>query len=134
MMIPFIYNEQPGDKIFGFLGRIYKLLFLEVPLTGQNVIQSLVVVIAKEGTETTQTKREGQKERKKQSLTLLSSKCACMYLCVYSQHVGDHTKAPHVCVEGHKVVVDDFRSEEFWRAEIHPQLLPWLISMWKYSR
>lgn len=56
-----------------------------------------------------------------------------VFVCVYLQHVGDDAKAPHVCVERHKVVVDDFRSEKLWSAKIHPQLLPWFISMWGYN-
>lgn len=45
------------------------------------------------------------------------------------QHVRDDAEAPHVRFERHKIVVDDLRSEELWRAEIHPQLLPWFISV-----
>lgn len=59
-LIPFVYNEESFDEVFGLLGRIYKLWFIKVPLTGQDVIQSLVVIITKEGTETTQTNMERQ--------------------------------------------------------------------------
>lgn len=58
--------------------------------------------------------------------------CAC-HGHVYLQHVGDDAEAPHVSVERHKVVVDDFRSEKLWSAEIHTQFLPWFISMWRIS-
>ena len=62
---------------------------------------------------------------------------ACVWMClcacgrVYLQHVGDDAEAPHVSVERHKVVVDDFRSEKLRSAEIHTQFLPWFISMWR---
>lgn len=45
----------------------------------------------------------------------------------YSQHVGNDTEAPHVRVEGHKIVVDDLRSEKLGSAKIHPQFLPGFI-------
>lgn len=54
--------------------------------------------------------------------------CVCM--CAYSQHVGNDSQAPHVCVERHKVVVDYLRSKKLGSAEIHSQLLPWFISTW----
>lgn len=46
---------------------------------------------------------------------------------VYSQHVSNDAEAPHVRVEGHKVVVDDLGSEKLWGAKIHPQLLSGFI-------
>ncbi len=58
--IPFIGDEQPRDEVFGFFRCIYKLLFLKVPLAGQDVIQSLIVVITEEGTETAQPVRKRQ--------------------------------------------------------------------------
>lgn len=78
MMIPFIYNKEPGDKIFGFLRRIYKFLFLKVPLTGQDVVQSLVVIITKEGTETTQPNRKIQTVI---NITLLKM-CVHAFVCL----------------------------------------------------
>lgn len=123
--IPFIHNEQPGDEILGILGRICKLWLIKVPLTGQDVVQSLVVIITKEWAETAQTNRERQLSFIAVSISLP------MFLWVYSQHVGDDAEAPHVCVERHKVIVDDLRSEELWSAKIHPQFLPWFITMWR---
>lgn len=46
---------------------------------------------------------------------------------VYSQHVSNDAEAPHVCVEGHKIVVDDLRSKKLWGAKIDPELLPGFI-------
>lgn len=124
--IPFIYDEQPGDEVLGILRRICKLWLIEVPLTGQDVVQSLIVIVTKEWAETAQTNRE----RDGPSLTAASTSLS-MFLWVYSQHVGDDAEAPHVCVERHKVVVDDFRSEKLRSAKIHPQLLPRFITMWR---
>lgn len=45
----------------------------------------------------------------------------------HSQHVSNDAEAPHVRVEGHKIVVDDFGSEKLWSAKIHPQFLPRFI-------
>lgn len=50
-----------------------------------------------------------------------------MRLLVYSQHVSNDAEAPHVCVEGHKIVVDYFGSQKLWSAKIHPQFLPRFI-------
>lgn len=47
-------KKKPGDEVFGFFRCFYKLLLLEVPLTGQDVIQGLVVIVPKKGTESTQ--------------------------------------------------------------------------------
>lgn len=58
--IPFIHNEHPGDEVLGILGRICKLRLIKVPLTGQDVVQSLVVIVTKEWAETAQTNRERQ--------------------------------------------------------------------------
>lgn len=60
--IPFIGDEHPGDEVFGFVGRVYELGFVKAPLAGQDVIQSLVVIVTKEGTETAQTVRKNGRE------------------------------------------------------------------------
>lgn len=65
------------------------------------------------------------------SFTIVSARvCARVCSCVYSQHVGDDAEAPHVRVERHKVIVDDLGSEKLRSAKIHPQFLPWFVSMW----
>lgn len=117
--LPFVYNQHPGDEVFGLLRRICELRLVKVPLTGQDVVQGLVVIVTKEGAETTQTSRENR--------TVVYNLVAdlCFYVClrVYSQHVSDDAEAPHVRVEGHKVVVDDLGSEKLWGAKVHPQFL-----------
>lgn len=83
--------------------------------------------------------RKGQrplrlKEGHRCSLTVGFYCAYCVCLCVYIQHVCDDAKAPHVCVEWHKVIVDDFRSQKLWSPEIHSQLLPWFISAWDFKQ
>lgn len=51
-----------------------------------------------------------------------------MFVSVFhSQHVSNDAEAPHVRVEGHKIVVDDLGSEKLGSAKIHPQFLPGFI-------
>lgn len=45
----------------------------------------------------------------------------------HSQHVGNDSHTPHVRREGHKFIVDHFRGQELWSAEVHLQLLPRLV-------
>lgn len=45
----------------------------------------------------------------------------------HSQHVGNDPHAPHVRREGHKFIVDNFRGQELWSAEVHLQLFPRLV-------
>lgn len=47
-------------------------------------------------------------------------------LC-YSQHVRDDSYTPHVCGKGDKIVIDHFRGQEFWCAEVNLELLPWSV-------
>lgn len=58
MAIPFIHDEHPGDEVFGLLRRICKLWLIKVPLGGQNVVEGLVVIVAKERRETAQANRK----------------------------------------------------------------------------
>lgn len=39
------------------------------------------------------------------------------------QHVGDDAHTPHVSGEGDKIVVHNFRGEEFRSSKVHLQLL-----------
>lgn len=126
LCLPFVHNQQSGDEVFGLLRRVRKLWLIKVPLTGQDVVQGLVVVIAKERTETTQTGR-GKSDHSLQGDNVGQWMSICVCLCVYSQHVSNDAKAPHVCVEGHKIVVDDLRSKKLRSAKIHPQFLPGFI-------
>lgn len=73
--IPFIHDEQSGDEVFGFFGCICKLGLIKVPLTGQDVVQSLVVIITKEWTEPAQTNGERQP-------VIYSLVFMCVYFCV----------------------------------------------------
>ena len=72
--LPFIYNEESPDEVFGFLRCVNKLLFLKAPLAGQDVVQSLIVVIAKERTQTTQT------NMKEERIISISCEIVCMCL------------------------------------------------------
>lgn len=124
---PFVYHQHSGDEIFGLFRRVRKLRLIKVPLTGQDVVQGLVVVVAEERTETTQT-GGGKSDR-----CCLPHHIAgpgvrvCVCLPVYSQHVSNDAEAPHVCVEGHKIIVDDLGGEKLWSAKIYPQFLPRFI-------
>ncbi len=77
--IPFIHEEQSGDEVFGFFRRIHKLLFLKVPLTGQDVIQGLVVIVTKEGTETAQTVG-----KRRTAVSISSFVHACARACAFT--------------------------------------------------
>lgn len=72
MAIPFIHDEHPGDEVFGLLRRICKLWLIKVPLGGQNVVEGLVVIIAKERRETAQANRK--------RLEFFLNKSACRHL------------------------------------------------------
>lgn len=126
LCLPLVYNQQSGDEVFGLLRRVRKLRLIKVPLTGQDVIQGLIVVIAKERTETTETGR-GKSDRCSHCDNVGPWMPIFVCLRVYSQHVSNDAEAPHVCVEGYKIVVDDLGSEKLWSAKIHPQFLPGFI-------
>lgn len=79
IQIPFIYNQESGDEVFGFFWCIYKLLFLKVPPTGQDVIQSLIVIITEEGTQTAQTSREKGKDDQQRFVDVRACFCVFTY-------------------------------------------------------
>lgn len=141
--LPFVHDQQPGDEVFGLRRRVGKLRLVKVPLAGQDVVQGLVVVVAEERTQTAQAGSVGvgggdlrvgrvgggvlDHHRSGTSGPRGCSACVCSP--VYSQHISNDAEAPHVCVEGHKVVVDDLGSEELWGAEVHPQLLSGFVPL-----
>lgn len=88
----FALHQQTGDEVLGFIRDVFKLLLLKVPLTGQDVVQGLVVIVAKKWR---QAAEPGSREKHKSGGQLVS---VGLSVC-NSQHVGDDTKAPHVCGE-----------------------------------
>lgn len=90
-------HQQTGDEVLGFTRDVFKLLLLKVPLTGQDVVQGLVVIVAKKWRQAAESRSRG----KHKLGVLLQPAClptACLPAC-NSQHVGDDTEAPHVCGE-----------------------------------
>lgn len=85
-------HQQTGDEVLGFTRDVFKLLLLKVPLTGQDVVQGLVVIVAKKWRQAAESR-----SREKHKLGVLLQP-ACLLAC-NSQHVGDDTEAPHVCGE-----------------------------------
>lgn len=87
-------HQQAGDEVLGFIRDVFKLLLLEAPLTGQDVVQGLVVIVAEKWR---QAAEPGCRERTSQGCC-----CVCRSVSLSgcnSQHVGDDTEAPHVCGE-----------------------------------
>lgn len=72
-------HKQTSDEVFGFLRDVRELLLLKVPLTGQNIVQGLVVVVPqkrRQATEPGQIKQSREKSK----------------LCLYKKY-----KIPTVC-------------------------------------
>lgn len=65
-------HQQTGDEVFGLIRNVRKLLLLKVPLTGQDVVQRLVVVIPQERR---QAAEPGPRANTGQG-------CCCVFLCV----------------------------------------------------
>lgn len=118
---PFVYDQQSANEVSGLLRRVRKLRLVKVPLAGQDVVQGLIVVVAKERAETTQTGGGGIR------LLAVIVQRRPWDVRVYWQHVSNDAEAPHVRVEGDKVVVDDLRGKKLWSAKIHPQFLSGFI-------
>lgn len=83
LCLPLVYNQQSGDEVFGLLRRVRKLRLIKVPLTGQDVIQGLIVVITKERTETTETGR-GKSDRCSHCVTMWAHGCPFLCACVFT--------------------------------------------------
>lgn len=52
-------HKQTGDEVFGLIRNVCKLLLLKVPLTGQDVVQCLVVIVPQEWRQATKSGQRG---------------------------------------------------------------------------
>ncbi len=65
-------HQQAGDEVFGLVRDVCKLLLLKVPLTGQDVVQCLVVIIPQKRRQATEP---GTKEAQVRDAIVCLFKC-----------------------------------------------------------
>lgn len=63
-------HQQTGDEVFGLIRNVRKFFLLKVPLTGQDVVQCLIVIIPQEWRQTTEPE---QRENTGQGCCCVSS-------------------------------------------------------------
>lgn len=56
---PLALDQESGDEVFRLLRDVGELLLLEVPLAGQDVVERLVVILAEEGRQATESEGGG---------------------------------------------------------------------------
>lgn len=78
-------HQQEGDEVFGLVRDVRELLLLKVPLTGQDVVQRLVVVVAQKRRQTAEPEQKGNGnggQGKKEKLLTPSLCCVCIFAFV----------------------------------------------------